>query len=144
MDSLRHIANLIHLLQQRRFHRVILRRQPVDHIAQLHHRLQNAALEDKPEHKEKQQRRQPNHDFRERAQPQRSVGRRLNRRAGALVQQASKMRKLKIHSIELALIVDAKQQLQGAGVIAARHRIHRLLLFIFQPMGHRHALAQML
>ncbi len=51
------------------------------------------------------------------------------------------MRELKIYPIQLTLIVHAKHQLQGARVIASRHRLHRLLLFILKLARQRDALA---
>ena len=62
-DRLRHVADLVDLVEGGRLGGEVLRRQPVDHVAQLDDRAQYPLLEDEIEHAQHQQRGQRQCDF---------------------------------------------------------------------------------
>ena len=65
-NGLGHIANFINLGKLRRLNRIILRCQPLHHVAQANDGIEHPPLKNKPQHKQEHQRGEPNHDLRKR------------------------------------------------------------------------------
>ena len=135
-NGLGHIANFINLGKLRRFNRVILRGQPLHDIAQTDDGIQHPPLKNKAQHKQEHQRREPNHDLRERTPDPRFLRRLGNGFIHPAFEHQAKVVKLRLDPLELLLIGGAVKQVDRLFFLAPGNLRQRRPLLVLEFIGH--------
>ncbi len=141
-QRLRHVADLVDLLVERRFGGIILRRQPGDDIAELDHRMQHAPAEDEVEYEQEQQPGDRQQGLRGGAPQLRRADRGVQRDIGALIDPILEARDAALNPVELTLIFGREQDLERGGAVTALAGRDRIGLLILQRIGPVQRFAQ--
>ena len=143
-DRLSHVTNLVHLPQVGRDGGIILGGQPRHHIAEAHHRMKNALLQDEIEDAQEQQRSDAQHHFRHGAPQPGRFGRARHRLIRALVQHILELGDLRRDAIHFTAIFVAEQDGAGRRVLILLRRLERSVLLVEQRVGPIERLLQRL